>query len=99
MSQDMRKPPFSIFQNKGADQLCSNRATDQHFCFHYIDSTMTTIPVLFKSENFNLCGHTAGFVSDLVGYPEDRFSHGPAHIFFAGAKTYLVLFVFLLLLN
>ena len=28
---------------------------------------------------FNGC--TAGFVSDLIGNPEDRFSHNEAHIF------------------
>ena len=27
--------------NKGADQLCSNRTADQHLCFHYIDSTIS----------------------------------------------------------
>ena len=27
-----------------------------------------------------LCGCTARFVSDLVGNPEDRFSHNEAHI-------------------
>ena len=27
------------------------------------------------------CGCTARFISDLVGNPEDRFSHNEAHIF------------------
>ena len=26
------------------------------------------------------CGCTAWFVSDLVGYPDDRFSHNEAHM-------------------
>ena len=43
----MRKPDFCICENKGADQLRSNRAADQHLCFSYIDST---IPLLPKSE-------------------------------------------------
>ena len=43
----MRKPDFCICENKGADQLCGNRTTDQHLCFHYTDST---IPLLSKSE-------------------------------------------------
>ena len=45
----MRKPAFCICENKGAftDQLCSNRAADQHLCSRYIDSA---IPLLSKSE-------------------------------------------------
>ena len=43
----MRKPAFSIYGNKGADQLHGNRAADQCLSFHFIDST---IPLLPKSE-------------------------------------------------
>ena len=80
----MRKPAFCISENKDADQLLGNREADQRLCFHYIDST---IPQISKSErNFKLltifCGCTARFVSDLVGNPEDRFSHKEAHMQF-----------------
>ena len=69
----MRKPDFCICGNKGADQLCGNRTTDQRLCFRYTD---TTIPLLSKSKiSTFFCGCTARFVSDLVGNPEDRFSH------------------------
>ena len=43
----MRKPAFSVCENKGADQLHGNRTADQHLYFRYIDST---IPLLPKSE-------------------------------------------------
>ena len=45
MSLIMRKPAFCIGENKGADQLCVYCAADQHFCFHYIDSTIPLLPL------------------------------------------------------
>ena len=76
----MRKPTFCICENKGADQ----RAAHQHLCFRNMDST---IPLLSTSEILNLwrrlaifCDCTARFVSDLIGNPEDRFSHDGAHM-------------------
>ena len=39
----MRKPDFCIWQNKGADQLCSHCTADQLLCFHY---SYSTIPLL-----------------------------------------------------
>ena len=44
MSQVMRKPAFSICENKGADQLCGNHAADQCLCFCYIDITLLLLP-------------------------------------------------------
>ena len=77
----MRKLAFYICKNKAADQLRENREADQPLCFHYIDSTITLLP---KYEIFKplaiLCGCTAWFVSDLVGNPEDQFSHYAAQI-------------------
>ena len=35
-----------------------------------------------------LCGCTAWFVSDLVGNPEDRFSHNEAHLLFDGLRIF-----------
>ena len=43
----MRKPAFCTCENKAADQLRSNRESDQRLCFRYTDST---IPQLPKSE-------------------------------------------------
>ena len=43
----MRKPMFCTCENKVADQLRGNSATDQLLCFRSIDST---IPLLSKSE-------------------------------------------------
>ena len=77
----MRKPAFCICENKDADQLRGNHKADQRLCFRYMDSA---IPILSKSEIFKhlaiSCGCTARFVSDLVGNPEDRFSHNEAHM-------------------
>ena len=47
MNHVVRKPAFSICENKGADQLRGNREADQRLCFRYTDST---IPLLPKSE-------------------------------------------------
>ena len=43
----MRKPDFSICENKDADQLHGKRKADQHLCFRYTEST---VPLLPKSE-------------------------------------------------
>ena len=81
MSCIVRKPDFGLCENKGADQLCSNCKADQLLCFLYTDRT---ISLLLKYKNFKLlacfCDCTGRFVSDLVGNPEDRFSHVAAHI-------------------
>ena len=76
----MRKSAFCICENKDADQHCRNREADQRLCFRYTDST---IPLLPKSEIscFKPSYVTVvRFVSDLVGNPEDQFSHNEAHI-------------------
>ena len=67
----MRKPAFCICENKDADQLRGNREADQRLCFRYTDST---IPLPCKPLAI-FYGCTARFVWDLVGNPEDRFSH------------------------
>ena len=75
MSLVMRKPPFCKCENKDADQLCGNHTADQRLCFRYID----TQSLCFLNPNFKplaiFSDCTARFVSDLVGNPEDRFSH------------------------
>ena len=78
LSLVMRKPGFCICVNKDADQLRGNREADQHLCFRYMDSTILLI-LNFKSLTI-LCGCTAQFVWNLVGNPEDRFSHYEAHL-------------------
>ena len=40
LSRVMRKPDFCICENKGADQLCCNRAADQRIWLRYINSTI-----------------------------------------------------------
>ena len=43
-SRLMRKPTICICENKGADQLRSNREADQPLCFCYTDSTIPLLP-------------------------------------------------------
>ena len=70
----MRKPAFYLCENKDTDHC----AADQRLCFRYTDST---IPLLPKSEISCLfSGCTAQFLSDLVGNPEDWFSHNEAQM-------------------
>ena len=71
----MRKPVFRICENKDADQVHGNHEADQCLCFRYTDST---IPLLSKVE-ISTSSRAARVVSDLVGNPEDRFSHNEAH--------------------
>ena len=47
----MRKPAFSICENKDADQLRGNHEADQRLCIRYTDRT---IPLLPKYEISNL---------------------------------------------
>ena len=75
MSLVVRKPAFRIYENKDADQLRGDRETYRRLCFRYTDSTIPLIP---KTEISIFCDYTARFVSDLLGNPEDRFSHNEA---------------------
>ena len=82
----MRKPyektSFCICENNDADQLRSNYAADQRFCFRYTDCTILVTSSSYL-RNFKpqaiLCGCTAWFVWGQVRNPEDRFSHNEAH--------------------
>ena len=75
----MRKPDVCICENKDADQLRGYCEADQSLCFRYTDST---IPLLHKIRNLKplaiFSDGTAWFVSDMVGNPEDLFSHNEA---------------------
>ena len=80
----MRKSAFCICENN-ADQLTGNRKADQLLCFCYKDRK---IPLLPKSKTSGLEPSSVAVqpslystvVSDLVGNPEDRFSHNEAHL-------------------
>ena len=66
----MRNPDFCICENKDADQLRGDRGIRIVQSLYYRN---------FKPQAI-FCGCTAWFVSDLVGNPEDRFSHNEAHM-------------------
>ena len=51
MSLVVKKPAFSICENKDADQLRIDCAADQRLCFRYTDGK---IPLLPNSENSSL---------------------------------------------
>ena len=77
----MRKPAFCTCENKGADQLGSLCAADQHLCFCYIDSAIFLLPKFIQNfKPLAICGCTARFVWDLVENPEDRFCCDAAHV-------------------
>ena len=84
MSFVVRKPAFCICKNKDADQLRGDHEADQHLCFSYTDSTIPLLPKTEISSLYAFSVTTDGFVSDLVGNPEDRFSYNEAHIITSG---------------
>ena len=89
MSGVMRKPAFCICENKGTEQLYSNCAADQRLCLRYlIVKYLYSIIPNFKPLAI-FCGCTARFVSDLVGNPEDRFSHDAAHILYMLSASFV----------
>ena len=77
MSRVARKHDYYLCKNKVhlTAQLISA------FVFGYTD---ITTPPLFKTQNFKIlaffCVCIGRFVSDLVGNPDDRFSHVAAQI-------------------
>ena len=81
MSLDVRNQAFCISENKKADSLRSNCAADQRLCFRYRYYNPPTSLIQFFKPLAIFCCCTARFVSDLVGNPEDRFSHNQAHIY------------------
>ena len=74
------KPGFGINENKDADQLRGNSEADQRLCFRYTDSLPTTSLIRDFKPLAIFFGCTALFVSDLIGKPEDRFSHNKAQL-------------------
>ena len=73
-----------ICKNKDADQLRGNCAADQ-IISAFVFATQIVQFFYFLSATFKyvaiFCGYTAT-VSDLVGNPNDRFSHDTAHVSF-----------------
>ena len=70
------KTGFLHMRKQRPDKHQGNHVADQGLCFRYTDST---IPLLSKVE-ISTSSRTARVVSDLVGNPEDRFSHNEAHL-------------------
>ena len=82
MSHVKSKPVFAICeQQKGADQPAHLRSQISAFVIRCSDSI---IPLCFYIQNFKplatLWCSANRFESDLVGNPEDRFSHDEAQI-------------------
>ena len=70
----MRKPFFLHVRKQVIWQLISAL-----FSLHRLYNPSTSYAGNFKPLAI-FCGCTARFVSDLVGNPQDRFSHNEAHI-------------------
>ena len=79
MSRVIRKPDFCICKNKDPDQLRGNREADQRLCFRYIVQFLYFLNTEFQASS-HLLSLYSQFVSDLVGNPEDRFSHSEAQM-------------------
>ena len=90
----MRKPAFCICGNKGADQLRGKKTKTQiNFAvtaklisaFVFATQTHVVQSVCFLNPKSHVSSHllwlySPVFMSDLVGNPEDRFSHNEAHL-------------------
>ena len=76
----MRKPDFAYAKTKTQISFAVTAKLIRAFVF----ATRIVQSLSFSFLNFKplaiLCGCTARFVLDLVGNPEDRFSHNEAHI-------------------
>ena len=75
----MRKPVFCICENKDADQLISA----------FVFPTLIAQSLYFLNTKF-FCSCTDWFVWDLVGNPEDPFSHNEAQLWEAVARNDLL---------
>ena len=77
-SVPIRSIPFKCIFVRLEKALMRGKQMNAKFHWHYISvwSIGSSTSLLLKT--FQAC--TARFVSDLVGNPEDRFSHDAAHI-------------------
>ena len=71
----MRKPVFSICENKGAYQLHDSRVADMRHCFRYIYSKIRS----FKPLTI-FCGSTAPLGRTWLETPKPGFSRDMARI-------------------
>ena len=76
----MRKPAFAYAKTKMQISFAVTAKLISLFVF----ATWIVQSLFYLNPNFKplaiFCGFTAWFVSDLVGNPEDWFSHNEAHI-------------------
>ena len=77
----MRKPAFCICENKTQISFAVTAKLISAFVFarQIVQFLFYLNPKFQASSHLVLCGCTARFMSDLVGNPEDRFSHDEAH--------------------
>ena len=79
MSLVMRKPAFSIGENKDADQLRGNREADQRLCFRYTVQSLYFLNMKLQASSHLVWSYSLVCVEPGRN-PEDRFSHNEAHI-------------------
>ena len=76
----MRKPALCICENKAADQLRGNLKLISAFvCATRIVQSLFFLNPKFQASSHLLWLHSP-IVSDLVGNPEDQFSHNEAQV-------------------
>ena len=76
MSHVMRKTVFAYAKTK-AQISC---AVTAQLISAFVFATKIVQPLYFLNTLATFCGCSARFVSDLVGNPEDRFSHGASQM-------------------
>ena len=85
----VRKPTFCLWENKGADQLCSNCEADQHLCFRYTDSTILYfVNPKFTTSSRLLCLNISDYVRPILK-PYCWFSHNGTHLKCYDVCTYI----------
>ena len=82
MSCIMRKPFFAYAKTK--TQISCTVTAQLIFATRIIKSLYFLIPKFQASSHLYVC--TAWFVSDMVGNPEDWFSHNKAHMSYIARK-------------
>ena len=73
----MRKPVFSICENKYTDQLSGNNAADQRLYFRYIDSTILLLSISwFQTDVLPICQLSVGVRPGWKPGRQDFLRHG-----------------------
>ena len=76
----MRKPTFCLCENKDTDQLLTSKLISAFVFAIQIVQSLYYLNPKFQASNHLLSQYSL-VCADLVGNPEDRFSHDEASLF------------------